>query len=134
MVLTNGQEACSIGLNNRFSLIKGLKENMSAILVCCNHRNVQVPDQAWACKTMDFIEGLPKSESKDSILVAIDQFTKYGNFIALSHPFLAKTVAKVSINHMYKLTDKDKVFTSHFWQELFKGSGADLSLSTAYHP
>ncbi|KAL0289550.1 UNVERIFIED_CONTAM: hypothetical protein Sangu_2611300 [Sesamum angustifolium] len=74
--------------------INGLKENTSAILVCCNQRNL--PDQAWACKTMDFIEGLPKSEGKDSILVVIDQFTKYGNSIALSRPSLAKTVAKWS--------------------------------------
>jgi transposase InsO family protein len=32
------------------------------------------------------------------------------------------------------LTDKDKIFTSLFWKELFKKLGVKLLLSTFYHP
>lgn len=32
-----------------------------------------VPEQAWAHITMDFVEGLPKSEGKDAIMVIVDR-------------------------------------------------------------
>lgn len=32
------------------------------------------------------------------------------------------------------MSDRDRVFTSHFWQELFKLVGTQLHLSSAYHP
>jgi hypothetical protein len=36
---------------------------------------------------MDFIEALPKSDGKDTILAIVDKLTKYAHFIAMSHPF-----------------------------------------------
>lgn len=46
------------------------------------------------------------------------------------------------MDHIYKLhrmpvaivSDIDKVFTSQLWQELFKLSGTELRMSSAYHP
>ena len=32
------------------------------------------------------------------------------------------------------ISDRDKVFTSHFGRELMKNMGTELNLSTAYHP
>jgi hypothetical protein len=48
-----------------------------------------ISDQAWTVICMDFIEGLPKSQHYDTILVVIDKFSKYDHFIPLKHPYTA---------------------------------------------
>ena len=101
-----------------------------------------IPTQAWTIISLDFVEGLPKSQQFDTILVVIDKFTKYGHFIPMSHPFTALTVAQLFINHVYKLhglpqiiiSDRDRVFTSSLWQELFKLTDTTLNMSSSYHP
>ncbi|KAL0420985.1 UNVERIFIED_CONTAM: Transposon Ty3-G Gag-Pol polyprotein [Sesamum latifolium] len=101
-----------------------------------------IPDQAWSCISMNFIEGLPSSEGKDSILVIVDRLTKYSHFIPLKHPYTASFIAKTFFDNIYKLhglpvsivTDRDRVFTSRFWKELFNMAGVSLEMSSAYHP
>ena len=91
---------------------------------------------------MDFIEVLPKSDSKEVIFVAVDRLTKYSQFFSLSHPFTAYTVAIVFLDNIYKLhglpesiiSERDAIFVSNFLQELFKLLGTELKMSTAYHP
>jgi transposase InsO family protein len=91
---------------------------------------------------MDFISELPKSENKDVNMVVIDKFTKYAHFIALSHPITVIEVARVFLENVYRLhglpvkiiTDRDPIFTSLFWKELFKKLEININLSTAYHP
>jgi hypothetical protein len=69
---------------------------------------------------MDFIEALPKSDGKDTILVVMDKLTKYTHFISMSHPFPTKMVVQLFIDNIFKLyglplviiTDRDKIFTS----------------------
>lgn len=101
-----------------------------------------IPPHAWHSISMDFIEGLPKSGSMDCILVVVDRFSKYSHFLALSHPFSAAKVAKLFLDNIYKLhgmpdsivSDRDRVFTSNFWQQLFTLTGTQLCMSSAYHP
>ncbi|WVZ53784.1 LOW QUALITY PROTEIN: hypothetical protein U9M48_004680 [Paspalum notatum var. saurae] len=101
-----------------------------------------VPPSAWHTISMDFVEGLPKSHNANCILVVVDLFTKYSHFIPLLHPFTAHMVAKQFLNNVYKLhglpakivSDRDRVFTSNFWKELFQLAGVALHMSTAYHP
>lgn len=62
-----------------------------------------VPSRAWTVVSMDFVEGLPKSEGADVILVVIDKFSKYGLFIPLSHPYTTLQVAKLFFNNVYRL-------------------------------
>jgi hypothetical protein len=101
-----------------------------------------IPQGAWQDITMDFIEKLPKSSGYDTILVVVDRFTKYAHFIALQHPFTASQVAQVILDQVVRLhglpksivSDRDKIFRSTFWTQLFKILGTKLNLSIAYHP
>lgn len=101
-----------------------------------------IPTQVWEDISLDFIDALPKSEGRDAILEVVDHFTKYAHFIPLKHPYTAKKVATAFLDTVYRLhgcpkrivSDRDRVFTSQFWQELLKLLGAKLHLSTAYHP
>ena len=101
-----------------------------------------VPDMAWTHISMDFIEGLPKSQGKDVILVVVDRFTKYAHFISISHPYTAQDIVTIFLDNVFKLhglpkiivTDRDPIFTSNVWQALFKALEVKLHLSSAYHP
>lgn len=101
-----------------------------------------IPDMAWTHITMDFIEGMPKSNGRDVIVVVIDRFTKYAHFIPLSHPYSVHSVAQAFIDNIFKLhgfqlaimSDRDRIFTSRLWQELFKVVRVQLRFSVAYHP
>jgi IS30 family transposase len=91
---------------------------------------------------MDFIEGLPLSNGFSVILVVVDRFTKYIHFVPIKHTYSASSIAQVFMDHIVKLhgirksivCDRDKVFRSLFWTELFKLLKTDLKLSSAYHP
>jgi len=91
---------------------------------------------------MDFVEGLPRSKNVNCILVVVDSFTKYAHFSALSHPFTAAGVAKVFLDQIYRLhgmptaiiSDRDRIFTSKFWSELFRLADVKLQMSSNYHP
>lgn len=77
---------------------------------------------------MDFINRLPKVMVHYTIIVVIDHFTKYSHFLLLSHQYKAKSVATLLVReivHLYGfpksiVSDRDRVFVSQFWQELFK--------------
>uniref|UniRef100_A0A0A9TKS5 Uncharacterized protein n=1 Tax=Arundo donax TaxID=35708 RepID=A0A0A9TKS5_ARUDO len=103
---------------------------------------IELSDMAWTHLTMDFIEGLPKSRSKDVILVVVDRFTKYAHFMALSHPYTVQQVVQLFMEHVFKLhgmpisiiSDQDRIFTSKLVQEIFKAMKVTLKYSTAHHP
>lgn len=91
---------------------------------------------------MDFVVGLSKSKGFDTILVVEDRLSKYGHFLLLlKRPYSTRSVADVFTREIVRLhgipasivSDRDPVFMSNFWQELFRRQGTTLRMSTAYH-
>jgi transposase InsO family protein len=103
---------------------------------------LDVPMIVWAHVSMDFMEGFPRVNGKTIILTIMDLFSKYAHFLPMSHPYTTTSVAKVFFDAIIKLhgipesivSDRDPVFTSKFWIELFTLSGIKLQLSSAIHP
>lgn len=101
-----------------------------------------IPSQVWSEISMDFIEGLPNSNGYSVIMVVVDRLSKYAHFIPIKHPYTAVTVAKAFVTNVVRLhgiptsivSDRDKVFTSTFWQTLFQLQGTKLNMSSSYHP
>jgi transposase InsO family protein len=134
-------------------LHKDVKQFMASCLTCQQAKPervkypgllqpLSVPSSAWQVISMDFVEELPVSHGQNCILVVVDLFSKYSHFIGLKHPFTALSVAKLFMLHVYKLhglptaiiSDRDRIFTSQLWQELFRLAGVELCISSAYHP
>jgi transposase InsO family protein len=91
---------------------------------------------------MDFVEGFPHVNGKSVVLTVVDRFSTYAHFIALGHPCTATSVVRAFFDNIVRLhmvpssivSDRDPVFTSKFWSELFAMARVKLQLSTAFHP
>ncbi|GAU50456.1 hypothetical protein TSUD_373220 [Trifolium subterraneum] len=101
-----------------------------------------IPEQIWEDISLDFITGLPKSKQFEAILVVVDRLSKYAHFIPLKHPYTARSIAEIFCKEIVRLhgiplsivSDRDPIFISNFWKEIFKLKGTKLKMSTAYHP
>jgi len=101
-----------------------------------------VPTAVWQDIAMDFVEGFPRVGGKSVVLTVVDRLSKYAHFIALGHPYSATSVARAFFDQIVRLhgipcsivSDRDTVFTSTFWTELFQLAGVKLHLSSAFHP
>ncbi|KAG8489264.1 hypothetical protein CXB51_017314 [Gossypium anomalum] len=77
-------------------------------------QSIMIPEWKWDRITMDFVSGLPVTQSKkDSIWVIVDRLTKSAYFIPVH---------------------RDPRFTSRFWKKLQEALGTKLHFSTAFHP
>ena len=101
-----------------------------------------VPGNTWTDVAMDFIGGLPKAMDMDTVMVVVNRMTKYAQFCPLAHPYMAEQVAAVFVKEIVRLngfpcnivSDRDRVFMSTFWTEMFRMASTKLCYSSAYHP
>lgn len=81
----------------------------------------------WEHISLDFIKGFAISHGKSVVLVVVDYdwLSKYAHFIALSHPYTAKSVTRAFQENVGKLhgmpkmvvSERGPVFLSAFWRE-----------------
>ena len=97
---------------------------------------------------MDFIVKLPLSKDTitdikyNNILVVVDRLTKYAHFISWKKKENTKDLAKVILKEIIAnhgipqniISDRDKLFTSKFWNTWTQQLSTKVKLSTAYHP
>ena len=101
-----------------------------------------IPASPWEDLSLDFIVGLPPSQGHSTVLVIVDRFSKGVHLGSLPAQHTAFAVAQLFMEICGKLhgqprslvSDRDPLFLSRFWRELFKLSGTTLKMSTAYHP
>lgn len=100
-----------------------------------------IPKLIWEDLSMDFITCLPKSRGQSAIMVVVDRLSKYGHFVALKPPTMARLVADWFIREVVRLhgsprsivSNRELVFMSTYWKELLTQSGTQLKFSSAYH-
>ncbi|GKA52623.1 retrotransposon protein, putative, ty3-gypsy subclass [Tanacetum coccineum] len=92
---------------------------------------------------MDLVMKLPKSSgSYDTIWVIMDSLTKSAHILPIREDYKMEKLERIYINEIEArhgvpvsiISDHDSRFTSRFWQALQKALGAQLDMSTAYHP
>lgn len=101
-----------------------------------------VPHKLCSSIGMDFVGPLEESEGFDVILTVTCRLS--GRIRIL--PTHANASAEETAELFYRgwcsqfgvpssiVSDRDKLFTSHFWRAVHKLLGVDLKMSTAYHP
>ena len=78
----------------------------------------------------------------DTCSVVVDRFTKYALYIPTTKKLTAVAFAELFFYHVFRpyglpdgiVSDRDSLFTSHFWAALCKHLDTKRRMSTAYHP
>jgi len=88
------------------------------------------------------IDCLPKSNGKMVILVVVDRLPKYDHFIVMIHPYIAKTIVDILMHEIVilhgiptsNISDRNPIFVSRFWKDLFHLIGTTLCMIIVNHP
>ncbi|WVZ88944.1 hypothetical protein U9M48_035411 [Paspalum notatum var. saurae] len=104
---------------------------------------LRIPEWKWEEISMDFIVGLPKTQSGfDSIWVIVDRLSKVAHFIPVKERYTGQDLAELFMARIICLhgvpkrilSDRGTQFTSRFWKKLHEAMGTKLDFSSAYHP
>jgi RNase H-like domain found in reverse transcriptase/Reverse transcriptase (RNA-dependent DNA polymerase)/Integrase zinc binding domain/Chromo (CHRromatin Organisation MOdifier) domain/Retroviral aspartyl protease/Zinc knuckle len=101
-----------------------------------------IPRDRFTEMALDFVGTLAPSRGFDTILVMTDRLTDYVKFEPTHSTATAADIADLVYRSWYRqfglpkamTSDRDKLFTSHFWKELHKRIRVDLRMSTSFHP
>jgi hypothetical protein len=111
-------------------------------------KSPDILDGPWESVAWDFITKLPESKElisnaqHDSILIITDRLTKFGYFLPYKESSITKKLAyiflrRIVANHgLLKkiISDRNKLFTSKFWQALTAKIRIRAKLSTTFYP
>ena len=111
-------------------------------------QEMPLPGSPWESIAFNFITKLPKSThivdgtEYDSIFVVNNQFTKVAYFRPFREATDVETFAFLFIDTIYSkhgipkkiISNRDKLFTSKFWQLFTKLLGSLTKFSTAFYP
>ena len=101
-----------------------------------------IPNDRFTDISMDFVGPLPKSRGYDTILVVTDRLTGHIRVEPTKSTSTAKDIAELFHRSWYRqfglprsiVSNRDKIFLSHFWRELHRLLDVKIQLSTSYHP
>jgi hypothetical protein len=104
---------------------------------------LKIPQWKWEEISMDFIVGMPKTQSVfDSIWVIVDHLSKVAHFIPIKTTYKGSKLAELYIARIVCLhgvpknivSDRGTQFTSKFWEKLHESMDMKLNFSSTYHP
>uniref|UniRef100_A0A8C6PEI6 Gypsy retrotransposon integrase-like protein 1 n=1 Tax=Nothobranchius furzeri TaxID=105023 RepID=A0A8C6PEI6_NOTFU len=135
------------------SMRKDIKEYISSCQVCARNkctnqspagllRPLPIPSRPWSHIALDFVTGLPPSKGFSVILSIVDRFSKACHFVPLKSLPSSAVTAELLIRHVFRLhgipdeilSDRGPQFLSKVWKEFAISLGANVSLSSGYHP
>ena len=87
-----------------------------------------IPARPWSSVSLDWITDLPPSHYHNAILVVVDRLTKMAIFIPTTKSMSAADVAALFLREVVRVhglpeslvSDRDTIFTSHFWRRLIE--------------
>jgi hypothetical protein len=95
---------------------------------------LKIPQWKWDETSMDFIIGLPTTQSGyDSIWVIVDHFSKVAHFILVKTTYIARIVCLHEVPKKI-VSDRRTQFMSRFRKKLHEAMDTRLNFSSAYHP
>jgi hypothetical protein len=104
---------------------------------------LQVPEWKWEEIAMDFIMGLPRTQSGyDSIWVTVDRLTKVAHFVPVKTTYSGPQLVELYMLRIVCLlgvpkkivSDRGTQFALKFWERLHETLDTQLRFSFAYHP
>ena len=101
-----------------------------------------VPDSRCDSVAIDFIGPLPVDDGYDCILTLTDRLGSDIRIIPTTCSLTAQELAEIFFREWYCenglpleiVSDRDKLFVSHFWKALHELTGVKLKMSSSYHP
>ncbi|MBW0473913.1 hypothetical protein O181_013628 [Austropuccinia psidii MF-1] len=130
-----------------------IEDYVSSCQQCSRNKNIHqkklallkplsIPNGPWICLSIDFITQLPLTNSFDSILVIVDQFSKMAVFISMMSSITSLDLAHLFIKNIFSknglpssiVSDEGSLFVSSFWTNHCQQLKISRDLSTAYHP
>ena len=103
----------------------------------------EVPSHRWEIVSMDFLSGIPLTESGcDFLMVVVDRLTKRLVLIPTTKEVTGQIAAKLFVERVFRehglpraiISDRDPRFTGAFWRRLHDLLGTRIQMSTADHP